>query len=62
MFLVAFARGSRVRIWRLLRKTVYYCVLIGIVVLVFRVGELSVDARDYIEDRLAELKIALQQN
>jgi hypothetical protein len=30
--------------------------------LLFRAGELSINARDYIQDRLAELGITLQQN
>jgi len=50
------------RIWRLLRKTLYLCALVGIVVLLLRVGDFSVDARNYVQDRLAELKIAFQQN
>ena len=43
----------------MLRKTVYLCVLIGIGVLVFRASDLSVDARDFIQDRLTELGITL---
>jgi len=46
----------------LLRKTLYLCALVGIVVLLLRVGDFSVDARNYVQDRLAELKIAFQQN
>jgi hypothetical protein len=46
----------------LLQKTMYVCLLVVIFVLVFRVGELSIDARDYIQDRLAELWITPQQN
>jgi hypothetical protein len=46
----------------LLQKTMYVCLLVVIFVLVFRAGELLIDARDYIHDRLAELGIAPQQN
>jgi hypothetical protein len=37
-------------------------VLVAIVVLVFRAGDLSIEARDFIQDRLTELRIVLQQN
>jgi hypothetical protein len=46
----------------LLRKTVYLCSLLGIVVLLFGVGDLSVEARNYLQARLAELEFAFQQN
>jgi hypothetical protein len=57
-----FEQGNRGKIWKLLKKTVSVCVLVVIFALVFRVGDLSTDARDYIQDRLAELRIAFQQN
>jgi hypothetical protein len=62
MFLPRFAQGNRGRIWKLLQKTVYVCLLVVIFVLVFRAGDLSIDVRDYVQDRLAELGITLQQN
>ena len=46
----------------MLRKTVSICILIAIVALVFRTGDLSIDARDFIQDRLSELRIMLQQD
>ena len=46
----------------MLKKAVSICILIGIVALVFRAGDLSVEARDFIQDRLSELRIILQQN
>ena len=46
----------------MLRKTVPICVLIAIVAFVFRLGDLSIDARDFVEDRLSEWRIVLQQN
>jgi len=36
--------------------------LVVILVLVLRAGELLIDARDYIQDRLAEMGIMPQQN
>ena len=54
--------GNRGRICKLLQKTMYVCLVVVIFVLVFRAGELSIDARDYIQDRLAELGITPQQN
>jgi len=53
---------NRGRICKLLQKTMYVCLVVVIFVLVFRAGELSIDARDYIQDRLAELGITPQQN
>jgi hypothetical protein len=41
---------------------VYVCLLVVIFALLFRAGDLSIDARDYIQDRLAELGITLPQN
>jgi hypothetical protein len=38
----------------------YVCLVVVIFVLVFRAGELSKDARGYIQDRLAELGITPQ--
>jgi hypothetical protein len=38
------------------------CVLVVIFALVFRAGDLSTDARDFIQDRLTELRTVLQQN
>jgi hypothetical protein len=46
----------------MLQRTVSLCILIAIVALVFRAGDLSIDARDFIQDRLSELRILLQQN
>jgi len=46
----------------LLQKTRYICLLVVILVLVLRAGELLIDARDYIQDRLAEMGIMPQQN
>jgi len=46
----------------LFQKTVSICILIAIVALVFRAGDLSIDARDFIQNRLSELRIVLQQN
>jgi hypothetical protein len=61
MFLVAFAQRHRGRIWRIAKDTI-----------VLRAGrdcrarpqagDLSVDARDFIQSRLEELRIALQPN
>jgi hypothetical protein len=53
---------NRGRILKLLQKTMYVCLLVVIFVLIVRAGELSIDARDYIQDRLAELGITPQQN
>ena len=44
------------------QKTVSICILIAIVALVFRVGDFSIGARDFIQNRLSELRIVLQQN
>jgi hypothetical protein len=38
------------------------CVLIMVFALVYRAGDLSVDARDFIQDRLTALRSVLQQN
>jgi len=46
----------------LLKETVSICILIVIVTLVFRAGSLSIDARDFVQDRLSELRVVLQQN
>jgi hypothetical protein len=46
----------------LLQKTVSICVLVVIVLLVFRAGDLSAGARDFIQDWLMALTIAVQQN
>jgi len=46
----------------LLKKTVSIGILIVIVTLVFRAGNLSIDARDFVQDRLSELRVVLQQN
>ena len=46
----------------MLQKTRYICLLVVIFVLVFRAGELLIDARDYIQDRLAEMGITPQQH
>ena len=46
----------------MLQKTVYVCLLVVIFALVFRAGDLSIDVRDYVQDRLVELGITLQQN
>jgi len=46
----------------LLRKVVSICVLVAIFAFVFRAGDLSIDARDFIQDRLTELRIVLQRN
>ena len=46
----------------MLQKTRYICLLVVILVLVLRAGELLIDARDYIQDRLAELGITPQRN
>ena len=46
----------------MLQKTRYICLLVVILVLVLRAGELLIDARDYIQDRLAEMGIMPQQN
>jgi len=46
----------------LLQKTRYICLLVVILVLVLRAGELLIDARDYIQDRLAEMGIMPQQH
>ena len=46
----------------MLQKAMYVCLPVVIFVLAFRAGELSIDARDYIQDRLAELGITPQQN
>jgi hypothetical protein len=48
--------------FRELQKTLSFCVLVAIVVLVSQAGDLSVDARDFIQSRLEELRIALQPN
>jgi hypothetical protein len=45
-----------------LQRTLSFCVLVAIVVLVSQAGDLSVDARDFIQSRLEELRIALQPN
>jgi hypothetical protein len=45
-----------------LQRTLSFCVLVAIVVLVSQAGDLSVDARDFIQSRLGELRIALQPN
>jgi hypothetical protein len=46
----------------LLRKTVFVCVPVAIFALIFRVGDLSSDARNFLQDRLVELGITVQQN
>ena len=46
----------------MLPKTRYIWLLVVIFMLVFRAGELLIDARDYIQDRLAELGITPQRN
>ena len=46
----------------MLQKTRYICLLVVILVLVLRAGELLIDARDYIQDRLAEMGIMPQQH
>jgi hypothetical protein len=45
----------------MLQRAVSVCLLVVIVLLLFRVGDLSTQARDFIQDRLTELGIA-QQN
>jgi len=50
------------KVWRLLKKTVSISILIVIVTLVFRAGSLSIDPRDFVQDRLSELRVVLQQN
>jgi hypothetical protein len=60
-FLAAFAQRHRERIWRL-PKTLSFCVLVAIVVLISQAGDLSVDARDFIQTQLQELKVAMQPN
>jgi hypothetical protein len=59
MFLAALAQRHRGRIWDL-QKTLSICILIAIAVLVCHAGDLSVDARDFIQGRLQELRIVLQ--
>ena len=59
MFLAALAQRHRGRIWDL-QKTLSICVLVAIAVLVCQAGDLSVDARDFIQGRLQELRIVLQ--
>jgi hypothetical protein len=44
------------------QKTVFICVLVAIFALIFRVGDLSADARNFLQDRLVELGTTLQQN
>jgi hypothetical protein len=46
----------------LLQKTVFICVLVAIFAFIFRVGNLSADARNFLQDRLVELGITVQQN
>ena len=46
----------------MLQKTVSICILIGIVALAFRAGDLSIHARDFVQDRLSELRIVPPQN
>jgi hypothetical protein len=53
--------GSRGRIWKILQRAVSVCLLVVIVLLLFRAGDFSTQARDFIQDRLTELGIA-QQN
>ena len=60
-FLAAFTQRHRERIWRL-PKTLSFCVLVAIVVLISQAGDLSVDARDFIQTQLQELKVAMQPN
>ena len=60
-FLAAFTQRYRERIWRL-PKTLSFCVLVAIVVLISQAGDLSVDARDFIQTQLQELKVAMQPN
>jgi hypothetical protein len=59
--LAAFAQRHRERIWRL-PKTLSFCVLVAIVVLISQAGDLSVDARDFIQGQLDGLRTALQLN
>jgi hypothetical protein len=61
MFLAALAQRHRGRIWEL-QKTLSFCVLVAIAVLITQAGDLSVDARDFIQGQLKELRIALQPN
>jgi hypothetical protein len=46
----------------LLQKTVFICVLVAIFALVFRAGDLSVAARNFLQDRLTGLGITIQPN
>jgi hypothetical protein len=46
----------------LLQKTVLICVLVAIFALIFRVGDLSADACNFLQDRLFVLGITVQQN
>ena len=45
-----------------MHKTLSFCVLVAIVLLVCQAGGLSVDARDFIQTQLQELKVAMQPN
>jgi len=38
------------------------CLLVAIVVLVYQAGDLSIDARDFIQDRLDDLRTTLRLN
>jgi hypothetical protein len=62
MFIPRSREENRGRIRKLLQKTVSVCVLVVIFALVFRAGDLSVGARNFLQDRLTELGITLQQN
>ena len=55
------SRKGTKRIWRL-QKTLSFCVLVAILLLVCQAGGLSVDTRDFIQTQLQELKIAMQPN
>ena len=45
-----------------MQKTLSFCVLVAIVLLVCQAGGLSVDTRDFIQTQLQGLKIAMQPN